>query len=163
MCSDFLAESLVIRKLQGSKITFSKILARKRLPKILDELFQGKNHLKMGNYTIFYVQKSQDMQTSTKFNNKNFENSRSQIVFRTDIFRKLSLGAPDLCNSRPQYILIVVKRLVVTSPPGGFVISQFATKGCSAQKGQLRRGELVGGEFPRWRNDLQPLVVSFKG
>ena len=34
------------------------------------------------------------MQTSTKFNNKNFENSRSQIVFRTDIFRKLLLGAP---------------------------------------------------------------------
>ena len=36
------------------------------------------------------------MQTSTKFNNKNFDNSRSQIVFRTDIFRKLSLGAPVL-------------------------------------------------------------------
>ena len=27
--------------------------------------------------------------------NKCSENSRSQIVFRTDIFRKLSLGAPD--------------------------------------------------------------------
>ena len=38
------------------------------------------------------------MQTSTKFNNKNFENSRSQIVFRTDIFRKLSLGAAVLTN-----------------------------------------------------------------
>ena len=29
MCSDFLAESIVIRKLEGSKLTFSKISARK--------------------------------------------------------------------------------------------------------------------------------------
>ena len=28
-------------------------------------------------------------------NNKFSENSRSQIVFRTDIFQKLSFGAPD--------------------------------------------------------------------
>ena len=33
-------------------------------------------------------------QASKKFYNKCSENSRSQIVFRTDIFRKLSLGAP---------------------------------------------------------------------
>ena len=32
ICSDFLAESLVIRKLQGSKLTRSKILARKKAP-----------------------------------------------------------------------------------------------------------------------------------
>ena len=31
---------------------------------------------------------------SKKFYNKCSENSRSQIVFRTDIFRKLTLGAP---------------------------------------------------------------------
>ena len=50
----------------------------------------------MGNYTIFLdVQKSQEGQTSKKFYSKCSENSRSQIVFRTDIFRKLSLGAPD--------------------------------------------------------------------
>ena len=30
-----------------------------------------------------------------KFYNKCSENSRSQIVFRTDIFQKLTLGAPD--------------------------------------------------------------------
>ena len=30
-----------------------------------------------------------------KFYNKCSENSRSQIVFRTDIFRKLTLGAPE--------------------------------------------------------------------
>ena len=35
-------------------------------------------------------------QASKKFYNKCFENSRSQIVFRTDIFRKLTLGAPDM-------------------------------------------------------------------
>ena len=31
------------------------------------------------------------------FTKKCSENSRYQIVFRTDIFRKLTLGAPDLC------------------------------------------------------------------
>ena len=30
-----------------------------------------------------------------KFYNKCSENSRAQIVFRTDIFRKLTLGAPE--------------------------------------------------------------------
>ena len=55
MCSDSLAESLVIRKLKGSKLTFSKILAIKRLPKILGDPSEGKNPLKMGNYTIFWM------------------------------------------------------------------------------------------------------------
>ena len=32
ICSDFLAESLVIRKLQGPKLTFPKISARKKAP-----------------------------------------------------------------------------------------------------------------------------------
>ena len=50
----------------------------------------------MGNYTIFSdVRKSYEWQTGKKFYNKSSENSRSQIVFRTDIFWKLSLGAPD--------------------------------------------------------------------
>ena len=44
----------------------------------------GKNPLKMGNNTIFRCSKIL----------KCSGNSRSQIVFRTDIFRKLSLGAP---------------------------------------------------------------------
>ena len=34
-------------------------------------------------------------QAGKKFYDKCSENSRSQIVFRTDIFQKLSLGAPD--------------------------------------------------------------------
>ena len=35
-------------------------------------------------------------QASKKFYNKCSENSRSEIVFRTDIFQKLTLGAPVL-------------------------------------------------------------------
>ena len=34
------------------------------------------------------------MQANKKFDNKFAENSRSQIVFRTDIFEKLALGVP---------------------------------------------------------------------
>ena len=34
-----------------------------------------------------------------KFYNKCSENSRSQIVFRTDIIRKLTLGAPESIQS----------------------------------------------------------------
>ena len=41
----------------------------------------------MDNYTL-------ERQASKKFYNKCSENSRSQIVFRTYIFRKLMLGAP---------------------------------------------------------------------
>ena len=40
------------------------------------------------------VRKSYERHASKKFNNKCSENSISQIVFRTDIFQKLSLGAP---------------------------------------------------------------------
>ena len=36
-----------------------------------------------------------ERQASKKFYNKFSENSRSQIVFRTDVFRKLALGAPE--------------------------------------------------------------------
>ena len=36
-----------------------------------------------------------ERQASKKFYNKCSENSRSQIVFQTDVFRKLTLGAPE--------------------------------------------------------------------
>ena len=42
-------------------------------------------------YHFLDVRKSQERQGSKKFCNKCSENSRSQIVFRTDIFRKLTL------------------------------------------------------------------------
>ena len=56
-----------------------------------------KNPLKMANYTILGGgSKILGLRQATKkFYNKCSENSRSQIVFRTDIFQKLSLGAPD--------------------------------------------------------------------
>ena len=48
----------------------------------------------MGNCTIFLdIQTSQERQASNLYN-KCSENSKSEIVFRTDIFRKLTLGAP---------------------------------------------------------------------
>ena len=53
ICSDFLAESLVIRKLWGSKLTFSKISARKKAPENSRWPFKGKNPFKMGNYSSF--------------------------------------------------------------------------------------------------------------
>ena len=50
----------------------------------------------MYSYTIEFlnVRKSQERQASMKYYNNCAENSISQIVFRTDIFRKLTLGAP---------------------------------------------------------------------
>ena len=47
----------------------------------------------MGNYTICSKILG-ERQASKKFYNEFSENSRSQIVFGTDIFRKLTLGAP---------------------------------------------------------------------
>ena len=43
------------------------------------------------------------MQASKKFYNKCSENSRSQIIFRTVIFQKLLLGAPDLLSLYVSY------------------------------------------------------------
>ena len=42
------------------------------------------------------------------FYNKCSENDRSQIVFRTDIFRKLTLGAPDMW---PAWFAVPLKSL----------------------------------------------------
>ena len=52
----------------------------------------------MGNYTFFkkFENPRRGRQASKKFYNKCSENSRSQIVFRTGIFRKLTLGVLDI-------------------------------------------------------------------
>ena len=47
----------------------------------------------MGNYTLFF-RCLKILEASKKFYDKSSENSRSQIVLRTDIFRKLTLIAP---------------------------------------------------------------------
>ena len=44
-----------------------------------------------------------ERQASKKFYHKCSKNARSQIVFRTDIFRKLSLGAPENSFVRSSY------------------------------------------------------------
>ena len=50
----------------------------------------------MGNYTIFQMfENPRRGRQARNFLNKCSENSRSQIILRTDIFRKLSLGTPD--------------------------------------------------------------------
>ena len=50
----------------------------------------------MGNYTIFQMfENPRRGRQARNFLNKCSENSRSQIILRTDIFRKLSFGTPD--------------------------------------------------------------------
>ena len=74
--------------------------------------FKGKNPSKIGNYTIFFLRRSKILGEagSKKFYNKCSENSRCQIVFRTDIFRKLTFGAPKspnaLLNNKLDFFLL---------------------------------------------------------
>ena len=49
-----------------------------------------------------------ERQASKKFYNKCSDNSSSQIVFRTDIFRKLTLGAPGLLVLLVSYYVVVL-------------------------------------------------------
>ena len=54
----------------------------------------------MGNYTIFQMfENPRRGRQARNFTANVPKNSSSQIVFRTDIFRKLSLGAPDLYSA----------------------------------------------------------------
>ena len=48
----------------------------------------------MGNYTIFQMFENPRKGSQARHFNKCSEKSRSQIVFQTDTFQKLSLGAP---------------------------------------------------------------------
>ena len=63
------------------------------------------------------------MQASKKFNNKCSENSRSQIVFRTDISRKLTLGAPDYRSAKKGNERCVYHACIL-----GFVLSAMIKK-----------------------------------
>ena len=53
----------------------------------------------MGNYTIFRCSKILGEAGKKEILQQMFRNSRSQIVFRTDIFQKLSSSAPVLPSS----------------------------------------------------------------
>ena len=61
--------------------------------------------------------KSQERQARKKFYNKCSENSRSQIVFLTDIFRKLTLGVleyyPDLFSMKPKARSSKVRKFII--------------------------------------------------
>ena len=61
--------------------------------------------------------KSQERQPRKKFYNKCSENSRSQIVFLTDIFRKLTLGVleyyPDLFSMKPKARSSKVRKFII--------------------------------------------------
>ena len=72
-------------KIIGTRTSLSawKFQPEKKLPKILSDLFRVKIRLKWAIIQCFRC---------SKILNKCSENSRSQIVFRTDIFRKLTLG-----------------------------------------------------------------------
>ena len=59
------------------------------------------------------------------YTNKCSENYRSQIVFRTDIFRKLRLGAPDLRSSADLHEALILKTrmaCLTKRPKKGFAI-----------------------------------------
>ena len=66
----------------------------------------------MGNYTVFWMLENprRGRQARNIYYNKCSENSRSQIVFRTDIFRKLTLDAPDHTKNKSRMGAIRVKR-----------------------------------------------------
>ena len=87
ICSDFLAESLVIQKLQGSKLT------DKRLPKILGDLLRVKNREKCAIIPFLKCSKILDRQAT------NFTANAPKILDLKSspeqyIFQKLTLGAP---------------------------------------------------------------------
>ena len=105
----------MIRKLQGSKLTFSKISARKRLLKILGGLFQGKYPFKMGNYTILQMFENSRRGTQAR----NFTTNVPKILVvkssSEQIFsRNLPLGAPEL--SLPLHVSILLESAKSSRP-----------------------------------------------
>ena len=73
---------------------FENFSQKKRLPKILGDLFRVKICYKWTNIPFLGGSKILGEAGKQEIYNKCSENSRSEIVFRTDIFRKLTLGAP---------------------------------------------------------------------
>ena len=63
--------------------------------------FLGQKSVKNGQlYYFLDVRKSYERQASNKFYKICSENSRFQVVFRTDIFQKVTLGAPEILIGR---------------------------------------------------------------
>ena len=78
-------------------LPFRKFQPQKRLPKTLGDLFRVKICLKWAIIALFGCSKNLGEACEQEVLQQCPENSRSQIVFRTDIFQKLSLGAPGRC------------------------------------------------------------------
>ena len=75
--------------------------------------FLGQKSVKNGQlYHFSNVRKSLEKQASKKFYNKCSENSRSQIVLRRDVFRKLTLGAPVKTHQCYIVMYFVFKRVI---------------------------------------------------
>lgn len=73
----------------------------------------------MGNYTIFQIFENPWTGREAGNFNKASENSGSQIVFRKDIFRKLTLSALDRMQLRGNVLRYVkVTRKAKLSPKG---------------------------------------------
>ena len=73
----------------------------------------------MGNYTIFQIFENPRTSREAGNLNKASENSGSQIVFRKDIFRKLTLSALDRMQLRWNVLRYVkVIRKAKLSPKG---------------------------------------------
>ena len=68
-----------------------------------------------GDYQPWGDSWRQISKASKKFYNKCLENSRSQIVFRTDIFRKLMLGAPEI-STKPNFWKMLAPNIGSVSP-----------------------------------------------
>ena len=91
---------------------FRKFQPEKRVSKILGDLFRVKSVKNGQLYHFSNVRKSLEKQASKKFYNKCSENSRSQIVLRTDVFRKLTLGAPVKTHQCYIVMYFVFKRVI---------------------------------------------------
>ena len=122
----------------------------KRLPKILGDLFRVKIRLKWAIIPFFRCPKILG-EAGKKFYNKCSENSRSQIVFRTDIFRKLTLGAPVWWSA---YVFLHSKWLVaekLTRPQASLFVSGHLTVAGDCHgilvKGTMGRRERKGTPF----------------
>ena len=89
----------MIRNYRDQNLPFRKFQPEKRLPKILGDHLGGGGGGGGGGF-----ENPRRGRRCKKVNNKCFETSRSQIVFRTDSFHKLSLGAPERFGTQVCYL-----------------------------------------------------------
>ena len=127
----------------------------------------------MGNYTIFLdVRKSQERQTSKKFYSKCSENSRSRIILRTDVFRKLTLGAPDFSHriirpfaynqslQHPTIAVLLIKILIVFRPLSSVHLFR-SNQSFEALENRFDQAPIISPNFHRLRWECLALLLTF--